>query len=536
VLREKVGDSTDEQARQALRESEERYRIVTEISRDSIEVVNETGEVIFVNPAEEELFGYTPEECFARKFRDWLDIVHPDDRDRVTEQYRRVEEGSETVYYEPMRVRHKDGRWVWIKAIATSYLSASGERYIMEVTQDITEQVEAEQRRQKLEEQRKEAQRLESLGVLAGGIAHDFNNIMVSVLGFSDLALHALPPFSPARPLIEKIMKGGERAAELCSQMLAYSGKGQLAVGAIDLNAVVEEMSQLLEVSISKKAVVKYELAANLPAVEADATQLPQIVMNLIVNASEAIGEKSGVIRVSTGVMECDGDYRKNAFLSGEDIAEGVYVYFEVSDTGCGMDEETKRKIFDPFFTTKSTGRGLGLATVLGIVRAHKGAIEFHSEPGEGTTVRALFPAAQRPAESLATETPVPEGWRGNGTILLVDDEEPVLEVGGMMLERAGFIVRTATDGREALEVFRQCQADIVCVVLDLVMPNMDGGETLTELRRIQEDVKVVLSSGYHERDVTERLAGMGFAGFLKKPYTEDALIGELRQVLEGDG
>jgi two-component system cell cycle sensor histidine kinase/response regulator CckA len=318
--------------------------------------------------------------------------------------------------------------------------------------------------------------------------------------------------------------------------MLAYSGKRQLAVGAVDLNAVVEEMSQLLEISVSKKAVVKYELAANLPSVEADATQLQQVVINLIVNASEAIGEKSGVIGISTGVMECDGDYRENTFFSCEDIAEGVYVYFEVSDTGCGMDEETKRKIFDPFFTTKFTGRGLGLATVLGIARAHKGAIELSSEPGKGTTIRLLFPAIQQPAEQMTREVAAPDGWRGNGTILLVDDEEPVLEVGGMMLERVGFKVRTATDGREALEVFRQCRADIVCVVLDLVMPNMDGEETLTELRRIQEDVKVVLSSGYHEQDVTERLAGAGFAGFLKKPYTEDTLIGRLRQVLEGDG
>ena len=258
--------------------------------------------------------------------------------------------------------------------------------------------------------------------------------------------------------------------------------------------------------------------------------------MNLIVNASEAIGEKGGVIGVSTGVMECDGDHWKNAFISGEDIAEGVYVYFEVSDTGCGMDEETKGKIFDPFFTTKFTGRGLGLATVLGIARAHQGAIELYSEPGKGTTIKVLFPATQQPAESLAREAPVPEGWRGNGTILFVDDEEPVLEVGGMMLERVGFEVRTAVDGREALEVFRQYQGDIVCVVLDLIMPNMDGEETLRELRQIQGDVKVVLSSGYHEQDVTERLAGTGFAGFVKKPYTADTLIGQLRQAMQGDG
>jgi two-component system cell cycle sensor histidine kinase/response regulator CckA len=482
----------------------------------------------------EELFGYTLEECLDKKFRDWMEIVHPDDRDRVSKEYARVEKREGVVYYAPMRILHKDGHWVWIRAIATSYSSAIGERYILEVSQDITEQVEAEQRRQKLEEQTRETRRLESLGVLAGGIAHDFNNIMVSVLGYSDLALQKLPPLSPARPLIERVMKGGERAAELSSQMLAYSGKRQVAVSAMDLNSVVGEMSQLLEVSVSKKTVVKYELAADLPAIEADATQLPQIVMNLIVNASEAIGEESGAIRVSTGVMECDGSYWNNVFFSGEDMAEGAYVYFEVADTGSGMDEETKGKIFDPFFTTKFTGRGLGLATVLGAVRAHKGAIELYSEPGKGTTIKILFPAIQQPAVPLAREVPAPEGWRGNGTILLVDDEESVLEVGGLMLERAGFEVRTATNGRRALEVFRRYQGDIVCVVLDLMMPNTDGEETLGELRRIQEDVKVVFSSGFHEQDVTERLAGTSFAGFLQKPYTADTLIALLRQVLEG--
>jgi PAS domain S-box-containing protein len=527
---------TDEGAWQALRESEERYRIVSEISRDAIEVVNEAGETIYGNPAVEELFGYTHEDCIGRNFRTWLDIVHPDDRDRVSKEYERVEKRFETVYYTPMRIRHKDGSWLWVNAIATSYLSASGERCILEVSQDITEQVKAEQSRRKLKNQMKEARRLESLGVMAGGIAHDFNNMMVSVLGYSDLALHKLPPSSPARPLIEGVMKGGERAAELCSQMLAYSGNRQLAVSAIDLNAVVEEMSQLMEASVSKKAVLKYELAAKLPAVEADATQLQQVVMNLIVNASEAIGEKGGAIGISTGVMECDSDYWRDSFFSGEDMAEGVYAYLEASDTGCGMDAKTKGKIFDPFFTTKFTGRGLGLATVLGIVRAHKGAIDLYSEPGKGTTIKVLLPTTQQPVEHLAKEAPAPEGWRGNGTILLVDDEAPVLEVGGMMLENVGFRVRTATDGREALEIFRKYKGEFVGVVLDLMMPNMDGEETLRELRRIQDDVKIVLSSGYHEQDVTKRLAGTSFAGFVKKPYTADALIRQLRQALEGDG
>ncbi len=536
ALRETVMESTLERSRQVLRESEERFHILTETSQDAIEVISETGQTLSVNPAIQVLLDYTPEECLDMKIRDWSKILHPDDFDRVVDQFEQVKESGKTVYYDPFRCRRGDGRWIWVKAIGTSFVSASGELRILEVTRDITEQMEAEQRRQELAEQRKEAERLESLGVLAGGIAHDFNNILVAIIGNSDLALHKLSALSPARPLIERIIRGGERAVDLCSQMLAYSGKRQLAVTAIDLNKVVEEISELLEISVSKKVALQYELAASLPAVEADAIQLPQVVMNLIVNASEAIGNNRGVIGISTGVLACDADYWKQVVFSSEDIAEGDYVFLEVSDTGCGMDEQTKQKIFDPFFTTKFTGRGLGLATVLGIARAYKGAIDLHSEPGKGTTIKVLFPVAQQPAQPLAKDAPAPKDWRGHGTVLLVDDEEPVLNVGQLMLENLGFAVRTARDGREAVEVFREYQGEFVCVVLDLMMPNMDGAETLRELRQIQEGVKVVFSSGYHEQDVTERLAGVSFEGFLKKPYTTDTLIGQLRRVLEADG
>lgn len=536
ALRETVMESTIERSRRALRESEDRFRILTETSDDAVEVISETGQTLSVNPAIQVLLDYTPEECLGMDITDWSAILHPDDCDRVIEQFEQVKEGRKTIYYDPFRCQRKDGSWIWVKAIGTAFVSASGELRILEVTRDITEQMEAEQRRQKLAEQRKEAERLESLGVLAGGIAHDFNNILVAIIGNSDLALHKLSALSPARPLIERIIRGGERAVDLCSQMLAYSGKRQLAVTAIDLNKVVEEISELLEISVSKKVVLQYELAASLPAVEADAIQLPQVVMNLIVNASEAIGKNRGVIGISTGVLACDGDYWKQAVFSSEDISEGDYVFLEVSDTGCGMDEQTKQKIFDPFFTTKFTGRGLGLATVLGIARAYKGAIDLRSEPGKGTIIKVLFPAVQQPAQPLAKDAPVPKDWRGHGTVLLVDDEEPVLTVGRMMLENLGFAVRTARDGREAVEVFREYQGEFVCVVLDLMMPNMDGAETLRELRQIQEGVKVVFSSGYHEQDVTERLAGVSFEGFLKKPYMTDTLIEQLRRVLEADG
>ena len=375
-----------------------------------------------------------------------------------------------------------------------------------------------EEQRRHLETQVLQAQKLESLGVLAGGIAHDFNNLLTGVLGNAQLAQYDLPPVSPVREYVEEIEQAARRAAELCRQMLAYSGKGRFVVQPIDLSEVVEEMGHLLEVSISKKAALKCDLAEGLPAITADATQIRQIILNLITNASEALGEHSGVISVSTGVMDCDRVYFRTTYLD-EDLPEGRYVYVEVADTGCGMDQDTCGKIFEPFFTTKFTGRGLGLAAVLGIVRGHRGAIRVYSEPGEGTTFKVLFPAVDQPATPHRGETAAPEELRGTGTVLLVEDEEHVRKTGQHMLERMGFTVLTAVDGREGVRVFREHADEIDCVLLDLTMPNMDGVEAFQELRRIREGVPVILASGYNEQDATQRFTGKGLAGFVQKPY-----------------
>ncbi|GAG07392.1 unnamed protein product, partial [marine sediment metagenome] len=272
----------------------------------------------------------------------------------------------------------------------------------------------------------------------------------MAILGNADLALSGLAPESPARESLEEIEAAAKRAADLARQMLAYSGKGRFAVAAIHLRRLVEEMAHLLEASISKKAILKYDFAQSLPAIKADPTQIRQVVMNLITNASEAIGDDQGVISISTGVLECDRKYLSETYLD-EQLPEGAYAYFEVADTGCGMDAKTLGKIFDPFFTTKFTGRGLGLAAVLGIMRGHNGALKVHSEPGKGTTFRVLFPCLDRPPEPSEKEAARTDPWRGSGTILLVDDEQPVRAVAKRMLERAGFTVLTAANGREAL-------------------------------------------------------------------------------------
>ncbi|MBE7560041.1 response regulator [bacterium] len=253
--------------------------------------------------------------------------------------------------------------------------------------------------------------------------------------------------------------------------------------------------------------------------------------MNLIINASEAIGEASGVIVISTGAVECDRAYLAGSYID-EDLPPGLYVYLEVADTGCGMTPETLARVFDPFFSTKFTGRGLGLAAVLGIVRGHRGAIKVYSEPGRGTTFKVLFPASSRPVQNDAVRQPAAARWRGVGLILVVDDEETVRTLARRMLERLGFTVLVASDGQEGVEIFRQHADEVRAVLLDMTMPHMDGEEAFRELRRIRPDVRVVLSSGYNEQDATNRFAGKGLAGFIQKPYCLEDLCDVIRRAL----
>jgi len=375
-----------------------------------------------------------------------------------------------------------------------------------------------------------ETQKLESLGVLAGGIAHDFNNIVMTILGNADLAERGLSPDSPARENLHEITQSAKRAASLCQQLLAYSGKGRFEKKSLDLNAVIMEMEQMLKMSVSKKSTIRFTLAPDLPPLEADLAQIQQVVMNLVINASEAITTTCGVITLSTGSMCCDRAYLREMW-SGEELPEGLYDFIEVADNGCGMDETVRARIFDPFFTTKVTGRGLGLAAVTGLVRGHKGAIKVYSEPGRGSTFKLLFPAAAAP-QSSGSRPEAGGKWRGTGTVLLVDDDESVRKVGRRMLEALGFSVLLANDGREAIEVFRARKDDISCVILDLTMPVMDGVDAFRELRGIDPEVVVLLSSGYNEQETMEQFEGSGLAGFIQKPYHVPLLEEKLRKVL----
>jgi len=366
---------------------------------------------------------------------------------------------------------------------------------------------------------------------LAGGIAHDFNNLLMAIMGNADLALRRVSKKSSVWHHISSILQTTSHATELCKQLLAYSGKGKFVTRRIDLNDIIEGMTQLLEVSLLKRSQLSFHPSSDLPAIEADATQIRQVVMNLVTNAAEAISNTSGTITIATSVMRCDQPFSTEGFV-GEPLPKGDYVYLEVKDTGSGMDQETLDKIFDPFFSTKFTGRGLGLSAVQGIVTSHGGAMTVESEKGKGTTFRVLFPSLKKPADISADKPLETEKFRGSGTILLVDDDSNVLGVINEMLKEIGFDVLTAPDGPTAIKLFGEHQDDIVCVLLDLTMPIMNGKEIFKALRRMKKDIRIILSSGYNEQEITTQFTGKRLAGFIQKPYKLDDIIPKLKKIL----
>ncbi len=478
------------------------------------------------------LTGYAPADLIENHTLSYAELIHPADQEMVARNVETalVENRSFHLVY---RIKTASGeeKWVYESGCGVS-LPDRHQPALEGFITDITERKRDEEERRRLEAQMQHSQKLESLGVLAGGIAHDFNNLLMGILGNADLALEELGPESPARDTIQSIQTASVRAAELTHQLLAYSGKGRFNVESINLSSLVEEMSQLLRVSLSKTAVLRQELAPDLPLIQADASQIRQVVMNLITNASDAIGNKNGTVSIQTGVMMVDKTYLSQTFLH-DDLSEGRYVFAEVTDTGCGMDAETQSKIFDPFYTTKFTGRGLGLAAVLGIVRSHRGAIKVHSEPGQGTTFKVLFPVMDQETSFTEPQEEDDTSWMGQGSILVIDDEEAVRDVSKRMLARLGFHALLARDGREGVEMFSKHRHEIKAVLMDMTMPHMGGEQTFFEIRRIATDVPVILCSGYTELEATSSFEGKGLAGFLQKPFRPMQLRELLRRLLD---
>ena len=389
-------DITDrKRAEEALKASEANYRAIFSAANDAIFIHDmETGTILDVNRKMCEMYGYTHDEVRRINVETLSAGIPPYTQKDALRWIRKAVEGEPQLF--EWMAKNKAGRLFWVE-VNLKRAVIGGKDRLLAIVRDIAERKRVEEERRKFEEQIRHSQKLESLGVLAGGIAHDFNNLLMGILGNVGITLRELSKDSPVRRFIVNIQESSQRASSLCRQMLAYSGKGMFVIQAIDLNEVIVEMRDLMEASVSSSTLLKYNFADKLPAIEGDPAQIHQVIINLITNASEAMGEKAGLITLTTGAMKCDRDVLKDVYM-GEDLKEGEYIYIEVSDTGCGMDKETLSKMFDPFFTTKFIGRGLGLAAVLGIVRSHNGAVKVHSEPGKGTEFRVLFPSTGGPA------------------------------------------------------------------------------------------------------------------------------------------
>ncbi len=531
TLRRRVREQTALVQERLEREAalEEQYRLVWDNSVDAMRLTDGEGRIVRVNEA----FCRLAEKSKSELEGQLLTVIHAQkNHEHVLKSYLASFKGRTIRTHLVHETVLWNGKTAWLEA-SNSLFEVRGQiPLVLSVMRDITERKGEEIQRIGLERKLLDAQRLESLGVLAGGIAHDFNNLLTAILGNAGLLAMAIPEDSPSRPLVDGIEKTCRLAAGLCKQMLAYSGRGCFEVRNLNLNALIEDMHPLVSISVSKKCVIEEVLGPQLPTVSVDPSQIRQLVMNLVINASEAIAENPGRITIRTGVMEATREYL-NLIDPATDIPEGTYVFLEVSDTGAGMNREVMRKIFDPFFTTKFTGRGLGLAAVLGIVRGHQGALRVESEPGRGTTFRLLLPPVEATAEPLRqAPVSVPQPRQVGGKVLVVDDEQSVRLITSRLLKTLGFEPVAAEDGVAGLELFRSHRSNCSAVLLDMTMPRMNGEETFKAMRAIQPDIRVILMSGYNENDATQRFRGLGLAGFLQKPFGPADLRARLQAVL----
>jgi len=501
--------------------------VVSGISPDALFVVAPDRAIVMCTDSVERVFGYKPEELLNSK----TDTLYDDrrlDKTRPGEIYEALE--KEGFHVGRAEGRRKNGETFPLEIITGELAGREG---AVLVARDITERVRAEDERVTLEARMREQQKLESLGRLASGIAHDFNNLVSIVMAKTELALMDMSDTGDIQMKLQGIRAASEHAGELCKQMMAYAGKGKLVVEPFDLSAAVRDMVELLQISIPKTVALKYDLQAGLPLVTGDVVQNQQIAMNLMRNAAEALGKESGRISVTTGTMECSEDYLSGIYM-GESLSPGPHVFLEVSDTGPGMDDETKARIFDPFFTTKSTGRGLGLATVIGIVRGHSGAMDVRAAPGEGSAFKILLPCADKEDGGMIGG-PETGPWRGKGTILVIDEDKSVRSVAGRMLSQMGFSALVSSGGDRAIEQLREHAADVAVVLLDVTPSHSAADEVLASIRHLRKDVPVVLSSTYGDEDAFSDFALKGVSGFLHKPYDVSILREKLREIL-GDG
>jgi PAS domain S-box-containing protein len=493
----------------AAESTEERMRHILESIGDGFISVNREWIVTYCNAEAAKILGLAAADVLGKSFWDEFPVAESPD---VEAKYRSALEDRKLFSFESF-IKSRNSYWEQNVYPAHAGLSV--------FFRDVTE-------RRRFEERARHSQKLESLGVLAGGIAHDFNNLLTAILGNASLIQDELPADSPVQALAGSVIQASERAAQLTRQMLAYSGRGRFIVEPTDLALQVREITALLESSITSQVNLVLDLQTSGILIDADTSQIQQLVMNLVINGAEAIGPASGRVIVSTRLEELDAQFAKDN-LAGDHAEPGPYIRLEVHDTGAGMDQETLARIFDPFFTTKFTGRGLGLAAVLGIVRGHRGAIKVYSNPGQGTTFKVYFPVTK--GQSLPRKLSSLFDFRGSATVLVVDDEEGVQRLASTTLERYGYEVLLASNGKQALDMVSAANGKISLVLLDMTMPVMSGEETLARLRILNPSVKVIASSGYNEIEAMRRF-GAGISAFLQKPYRATQLVEKVKLTL----
>jgi PAS domain S-box-containing protein len=508
-------------AERALRESEERLRLAPEAAMVGTWTNDfQNGQLLWSSELRR-IFGLSSQP-FARGEEAFLELIHPDDRNTVKEAFARCKE-DQALFEIEVRYSYstEDIRWMMIRG--RGYVDEAGlPSRLVGIAIDVTVQKHHE-------EKLRHTQRLESLGVLAGGIAHDFNNLLLVIMGNADLASRLLPSDHAASAPLEEVGLACHKAANLTRQMLAYSGRGRVEVERLQVSTTIREIERLIRSVIPKNVEFKIDLSAELPFIKADAGQIQQVIMNLVINAAESIPVgRQGTVCVRA-YAQCISESVVEHGAGEEHPPAGNYITIEVEDDGIGMSEATRLRIFEPFFTTKLLGRGLGLAAVLGIIRAHKGTLRVDSTPGSGTRFQVLMAAEFDVDRITPAEGNSPADLRGEGLILVVDDEKSVRQLAGNILETYGYSVIAAEDGYTAVEQVRRCSVPLALVLLDLSMPGMNTEQTIEQLRFFQPDLPVLLSSGYDESDVLLRLADDPLLGFVHKPYTPSQLAEKVK-------
>jgi len=519
-------DITDrKRAEEALRESEEKLRAISESALDAVILIDDQGKVAYWNPAAERIFGYTGEEILGKNVHEVLAPERFHGRfERGFRTFSKTGEGDAVGRIVELVARRRDGAEIPVE-LAVSPISMKGKYWASAIVRDITE-------RKRLEERLNHAMKMEAIGRLAGGVAHDFNNNLVPIMGISHMLLEEFDPKHPFYEDIEEIREAGRRCAELTRQLLAFGRRQVLKVSMLDLNEVIRNMEKMLGRVIGENIYLETRLAPDLAGVKADKGQMEQVIVNMAVNARDAM-PRGGKLTIATRNVRLDEDYTNSRVA----VTPGRYVMLAVSDTGTGMDEETMARIFEPFFTTKEKGKGtgLGMATAYGVVKQLGGDIRCYSEPGKGTTFEIYMPEVGEKVEEepQEAEEAASEPLRGCETILLVEDAPAVRKLTGRMLSEKGYKVLEAGSGEEAIELAERHPERIHLVITDVIMPGISGGELADKLTEKHPEIKVIYISGYMGDAIVHHGVLERGINFIQKPFTPDSLLGKVRRVLD---